>query len=87
MISGYPEAGKWCWVKDCVGYPLPPGLEARSQVKVIEEMMPHFVVENADGRRWKLFLSQLDAGSTYWLDGEPCFETHPKAVHYLRQVL
>jgi hypothetical protein len=83
MIGEYPQEGKWCWANDRAGYGLPDGLQDRTPVRVIEEMMPHFIVENEHGSRWKLFLAQLDAGYTFWLDGEPCFENHPKAVHYL----
>lgn len=87
MFLELPVTGKTGWVIDSARCPLPDGLEHRAPVTVVGVARQTVVVRDESGRTWVLARMQVDVGGGWWLDGEYCPETHPKAVLHLRHTL
>ena len=68
---------------DCHQYPLPAGLPANVEVKVIswDPKTYNHVVRDAGGREWTIQATQnLDAGQEYRLNGRWLPPDHPDVV-------
>lgn len=87
MLLKLPEIGNRAWAINSIRCPLPDGLENRTEISVLETGTRGIVVQDQRGRKWMLSHIQVDAGHGHFLDGEYCFETHPKAVLHLRYSL
>ena len=84
MIGCHPIPGKRCWAHFCGSYGLPNGLEPRTPLVVIEG--EGFSSKLLDGQGGLSVLNrvQIDAGFSFYLDGEEFHESHPKCTVYLR---
>lgn len=65
MVMVLPEPGMRGWAFDSLPAPLPTGLRHGDSITVVEvalaqdELTPMVIVEDEQGRRWGLCLSQL----------------------------
>lgn len=87
MFLDLPAPGKTGWAIDSARSPLPDGLPYRARVTVTGVTPQTVVVRDEAGRTWVLGRMQVDTGGGWWLDGEYCPETHPKAALHLRHTL